>query len=278
MKTKLFLTTAIATALITTLVFDLPARADVGFITGSSPDVIVNVRQYPTTNANRVGEARVGDRVETLDSVEAGDGFRWYQVRLFSTGQTGWVRGDLICFQNCPVNPDSSNPSNPNTAFQIISQIRGDRLPQAESVLRQNSYSQIGSSQADGQYVVKRYQNPQNRTIIRVEYLNGLVANASVENQGQTPAPNQTVVDFATRTYAVRVFRRNGQLQMNVYNNRANQLVVNAQPVQQSSASSGTRYVASSGDLIYEVQTNGNSRALVIRRGGAVLAEEGATR
>jgi hypothetical protein len=213
-----------------------------------------------------------------LDSVEAGDGFRWYQVRLFNTGQTGWVRGDLICFQNCAVNPDTSNPSNPNTAFQIITQIRGDRLTQAESVLRQNSYSQVGSSQADGQYVVKRYQNSQSGTIIRVEYLNGLVANTSVENQGQAPAADQTVVDFATRTYAVRVFRRNGQLRMNVYNNRANQLVVNAQPVQQSSTSSGTRYVASSSDLFYEVQTNGNSQALVIRRGGNVLAEEGATR
>lgn len=65
----------------------------VGRVTGSR----VNVRAYPSTQADTPHYGLVGDRVEVIEQKEGEDGYIWYCVR-FRSGAIGWVRSDLVRF------------------------------------------------------------------------------------------------------------------------------------------------------------------------------------
>jgi hypothetical protein len=261
--------TAIATTTLISFIPISPALADDGFITAGSSASVVNVRQAPNINSNVVGQSQVGDRVEILDRVIASDGYRWYQVRVYRSEQTGWVRGDLICFQDCVGSESYSS----DAIAQILNQISEMRLPDAEAVLRQHGYTQLDDPQPGEQFVTKRYRHAQSDRVVRVDYLNGIVANTQVERPGAAPTPRPDILNFSTRTYAVRIFQQGDQPHMTVFNRQAEQLLVESRPVQVSANQSGTRYLYNN-HLIYEVLTDGDRPRLMIRHGESIVISE----
>lgn len=73
-------------------VFATPAVL-VGRVTGSR----VNVRAYPSTQADSPHYGLVGDRVEIIRQTEGRDGYTWYYVE-FNSGAKGWIRSDFVRF------------------------------------------------------------------------------------------------------------------------------------------------------------------------------------
>jgi hypothetical protein len=62
----------------------------------SEPGSAINIRAGVGTSAEVLHLGYGGDRVEVLNQVSGGDGFRWYNIRFPQSGATGWVRGDFI--------------------------------------------------------------------------------------------------------------------------------------------------------------------------------------
>lgn len=73
-------------------VFATPAVL-VGRVTGSR----VNVRAYPSLEADSPHYGLVGDRVEIIKQTKGEDGFTWYYVE-FNSGAKGWIRADFVKF------------------------------------------------------------------------------------------------------------------------------------------------------------------------------------
>jgi tetratricopeptide (TPR) repeat protein len=67
-------------------------------LVGQSSGSKVNVRSAPSTRSNSPHYGLVGDRVTALQQSQGDDGQTWYYVR-FSSGATGWVRGDFVELQ-----------------------------------------------------------------------------------------------------------------------------------------------------------------------------------
>lgn len=59
-------------------------------------DAQINLRSRPSAEATAKGYGLVGDRVQLLRVVEAGDRYTWYYVKFNESGAEGWVRGDFI--------------------------------------------------------------------------------------------------------------------------------------------------------------------------------------
>jgi hypothetical protein len=62
----------------------------------SEPGSAINIRAGVGTSAEILHLGYAGDRVEILNQVSGGDGYRWYNIRFPQSGATGWVRGDFI--------------------------------------------------------------------------------------------------------------------------------------------------------------------------------------
>jgi hypothetical protein len=62
----------------------------------SEPGSAINIRAGVGISAEVLHLGYGGDRVEVLNQVSGGDGFRWYNIRFPQSGATGWVRGDFI--------------------------------------------------------------------------------------------------------------------------------------------------------------------------------------
>jgi hypothetical protein len=65
-------------------------------LTSSDPGSAINIRAGVGTSAEILHLGYAGDRVEILNQVSGGDGYRWYNIRFPQSGATGWVRGDFI--------------------------------------------------------------------------------------------------------------------------------------------------------------------------------------
>jgi hypothetical protein len=55
----------------------------------------VNIRSAPSTRSDSPHYGLVGDRITALQQTKGDDGNIWYFVQ-FSSGATGWVRGDFV--------------------------------------------------------------------------------------------------------------------------------------------------------------------------------------
>lgn len=75
----------------------IPALATPAVLVGQVTGSRVNVRSYPSTQANSPSYGLVGDRVEVIDQRKSSDGYIWYRVQ-FSSGTIGWIRSDLVRF------------------------------------------------------------------------------------------------------------------------------------------------------------------------------------
>jgi hypothetical protein len=94
---------SLTSALLTTVVavgMSIPVLANPGgrpnaVLVGEETGSRVNVRAYPSTQADSPSYGLVGDRVEVIEQKEGRDGYMWFCVR-FPSGVTGWVRADLV--------------------------------------------------------------------------------------------------------------------------------------------------------------------------------------
>ncbi len=60
----------------------------------------VNMRSGAGTNFSKIASFDSGTGVEILDSVTGEDGKLWHEVKIVSTGQTGYIRSDFITLLN----------------------------------------------------------------------------------------------------------------------------------------------------------------------------------
>ncbi len=72
-----------------------PAGGPNAVLVGQETGSRINVRAYPSTQADSPSYGLVGDRVEVIEQREGRDGYTWYCVR-FSSNVTGWVRSDFV--------------------------------------------------------------------------------------------------------------------------------------------------------------------------------------
>ena len=61
----------------------------------AQPEAHINLRSAPSTTASPRGYGLVGDPVQLLRSVQAGDDL-WYYVKFEQSGAEGWIRQDFI--------------------------------------------------------------------------------------------------------------------------------------------------------------------------------------
>lgn len=82
-------------ATIATVGIAIPVLASPAVLVGRETGSRVNVRSYPSTDADAPHYGLVGDRVEVIEQKEGSDGYIWFCVE-FPSGVRGWVRSDLI--------------------------------------------------------------------------------------------------------------------------------------------------------------------------------------
>ena len=83
-----------------------------GILAARDPLAGINVRTAPSTQATIVTMANPNTAVAILAEGQGLDSV-WYQVRLVSTGQEGWVRGDLVRVQTANTLADPTNRFSP---------------------------------------------------------------------------------------------------------------------------------------------------------------------
>lgn len=106
MKLKHKVLSTIAATAIVCSAWITPALAQDAVLRASTPNAEINLRAGASTTSTVVGYGVVGDRVRILSEARGSDGFTWYQVRFYNSGETGWIRGDFI----------SAVANNPNTS------------------------------------------------------------------------------------------------------------------------------------------------------------------
>lgn len=72
-----------------------PTAGESVVLTASDPGSRINVRSDASTSAQISHAGYPGDSGEVTEIAQGEDGYTWYNVR-FSSGETGWVRGDFI--------------------------------------------------------------------------------------------------------------------------------------------------------------------------------------
>jgi hypothetical protein len=68
---------------------------DGSVLTASDPGAIINVRDDASTTASVRHTGYAGDSIHIADVTQGEDGYTWYYVE-FSSGVSGWVRGDFV--------------------------------------------------------------------------------------------------------------------------------------------------------------------------------------
>lgn len=79
------------------LIIAIPVLATPAVLVGRVTGSRVNVRAYPSMEADSIHYGLVGDRVEVIRLEEGEGGNSWYYVE-FSSGARGWIRSDFVRF------------------------------------------------------------------------------------------------------------------------------------------------------------------------------------
>lgn len=87
--------TSVMFATIAAVGMAIPALASPAVLVGKETGSRVNIRAYPSTQADAPNYGLVGDRVEVIEQREGRDGYIWFCVE-FPSGVRGWVRSDFI--------------------------------------------------------------------------------------------------------------------------------------------------------------------------------------
>jgi hypothetical protein len=243
--------------------YSLPVRAEEGELFAQDTQAQINVRSLANTQADIVGAGTVGDRVQILAHSSGDDGLVWYKIKLPKSGQTGWVRGDLIKVLGAgkshsgtktgaatkgpvPLTPPKTKASKQSAAAVKSGSTKptvAKTTPKTE-IKPTSTPDMIPSPKAVGGASTPD-KSPDSKAV-------GGVAEPTVTPPAEANEPSSassTVVSFQTPSYSVRIFSQSGQLRLNLYNRKTNKIALQAVPVESKSAGDGSTYNYITNDL-----------------------------
>lgn len=243
--------------------YSLPVRAEEGELFAQDTQAQINVRSLANTQADIVGAGTVGDRVQILAHSSGDDGLVWYKIKLPKSGQTGWVRGDLIKVLGAgksrsgiktaaatkgpvPLTPPKTKASKQSAAAVKLGSAKptvAKTTPRTE-IKPTSTPDTIPSPKAVGGASTPD-RSPDPKAV-------GGVAEPTVTLPAESNEPSSassTVVSFQTPSYSVRIFSQSGQLRLNLYNRKTNKIALQAVPVESKSAGDGSTYNYITNDL-----------------------------
>jgi uncharacterized protein YgiM (DUF1202 family) len=124
------------------------AIGQAAYLSASEAGVPINIREQASTDAPIQAAGYPGDPVQISNRIQGSDGYPWFEVRSQS-GETGWVRGDLIAAQPPTLQSEPSAPEpDPGSADQMPDPAAQSPYPQpdtprtADSPYGQSPYGQ----------------------------------------------------------------------------------------------------------------------------------------
>ncbi len=218
-------------ATVLTLV-SLPIRAQEGEFAAQDAKAQVNLRALANTQAGIVAMGKVGDRIKILSTITSKDGQIWYRVKVLRTGQVGWVRGDLIKILGA--SKPSTSAKTMATPAKLTSSVP---LSPPKSLTKSLALPQKATGAAIA-------APPKESTKSDVAPVNpGENASPAVVTAVKAiAAPSVVIVSFQTSTYAVRIFSEAGQLRLNLFNRKSQQLALDSVAVESKNLGEKTVY------------------------------------
>jgi hypothetical protein len=201
----------------------LLANAQEGELFAQDTQSQVNLRAQSNTQAEIVAMGKVGDRVTILGSVSQ-QGQTWYRIKVLQSGIVGWVRGDLIKILSASKAANAPKSAAKGNAKVASKKTVSATLKPHKTVAKSSAPQTAKSTAVPPKAVEKPAPQP-----------GQAIANSGVE-----------IVAFKTPNYAVRVFSEAGQLRMNLYNRKSQQVVLDAVPVESKNSGKATTYSYSS--------------------------------
>jgi Bacterial SH3 domain len=255
------LLSVMAVGFMTGAVLCRPAYAEEGELIAQEDKAQINVRSLANTQADIVAAGAVGDRVQILEHSVGNDALIWYRVKLLKSGETGWIRGDLIKILGSPTQKAAKNPvpqskssasanSKPREAVKTSAASPANPVPLTPPKPPASAKSSAPPAATAAKATVLPSSTP---TASPPSNWGGTGMATPKPAPAPAPAPSAapasalnssttTIVTFQTSTYAVRVFSESGQLRLNLFNRKTKSIALSAVPVQGKSSSDGTTY------------------------------------
>ncbi len=215
----------------------LPVRAQEGELAAQDTKAQVNLRALANTQAEIVATGNVGDRIQILSTLTSKDGQVWYRVKVARTGQVGWVRGDLIKVLGA---------SKTSTSAKTAAKVASKKIAATPAKLTASVPLSPPKS------VTKSLASPQKATGPAIDAASSkestkadplkAKANESPAVVKAIAAPSVVIVSFQTPTYAVRIFSEAGQLRLNLFNRKSQQLALDSVAVESKNSGEQTVY------------------------------------
>jgi hypothetical protein len=241
----------LAVGFMTGAVLCRPAYAEEGELIAQEDKAQINVRSLANTQADIVAAGAVGDRVQILEHSVGNDALIWYRVKLLKSGESGWIRGDLIKILGNAAPKTAEKPASSSKASGQVAQKTGEAgkaavsPPDTPVPLTPPKPPASAKSAAPSAAAAKPSVSPSSKPAAS--------APSSLGGAGTpTPKPSSapvialststTIVSFQTSTYAVRVFSEAGQLRLNLFNRKTKAIALSAVPVQSKNSGDGTTY------------------------------------
>lgn len=244
----------------------LPVNAQEGELAAQDPKAHVNLRSLANTQADIVTIGKVGDRIQILSTITSKDGHAWYRVKVLRTAQVGWVHGDLI--KVLGAFKPSISAKTTATPAKLISSVP---LSPPKSPTKSLALPQKAAMPA---IAAAPIASPKT-SVVPVNP--GKNASSAVAAVTAIAAPSVVIVSFQTPTYAVRIFSEAGQLRLNVFNRKSQQLALDSVAVESKNSGEKTIYSYSSDlKVTITVPTKGNP-TLTTAALGNTLQEEAET-
>lgn len=227
-----FITLSTALSLVT-----LPVRAQEGEFSAQDPKAQINLRSLANTQAEIVATGNVGDRVQILSTITNKDGQVWYRVKVLQTGQVGWVRGDLMKVLGASKASTSSKTAVKAALKQTAAVSEKLIAPVPLSPPKSPIKSLVLTQKATGAAI----------TVLSPPTASPKAVAAPLEKSAPLVAkviasPSVVIVSFQTPTYAVRIFSEAGQLRLNLFNRKSQQLALDSVPIESKNSGEQTIY------------------------------------
>lgn len=229
--------------------YSLSVRAEEGELFAQDTQAQINVRSLANTEADIVGAGAVGDRVQILSHSNGNDGLVWYKIKLPKSGQTGWVRGDLIKVLGAGKSPSGTKTAAATKGPVPLAPPKTKASKQSVAAVKSGS-PKPPAAKTTSKTEIKPTSTPDK---IPDPKAVGGAAEPTVTPPAEANESNSssstTVVSFKTPSYSVRVFSQSGQLRLNLYNRKTNKIALQSVPVESKSAGDGSTYSYVTSDL-----------------------------
>jgi Bacterial SH3 domain len=253
----------------------LPSRAQEGELAAQDAKAQVNLRSLANTQAELVAMGRVGDRVQIISTMNSKDGQTWYRVKVLRTGQIGWVRGDLIKVFGASKASPSSKTAAKGDFRKNAAAATPAKLAASVPLSPPKSIKSLALPQrATGSAIAAAPIAPAKTSVAPVKPEENVSPAAAAVAVKAIAAPSVVIVSFQTPTYAVRIFSEAGQLRLNLFNRKSQQLALDSVAVE--SKNSGEKTVYSYGSdlkVTVAVPTKGTPTLTTIALGNTLQEE-----